>query len=660
MLYEPDLYLYHQGNLFQSYQLMGAHLAERNGMTGVRFTVWAPNARQVGVAGDFNGWNGMSHPMERAGESGLWTVFIPELGEGTPYKYEIHTGQGERILKSDPYAFFSEVRPNTASIVTELNGFEWTDKEWQRKKRLQKPYSKPMNIYEVHLGSWRIKGIEDFYTYEELAESLVDYVVEAGFTHIEILPLSEHPYDGSWGYQITGYYSLTSRYGTPRQFQYLVNRCHEKGIGVLLDWVPGHFCKDAHGLRLFDGSPLYEYADPNRAEKPLWGTLTFDFGKPEVQSFLISNALFWMEVYHIDGLRVDAVASMMQRNFDKPESMWTFNEDGSTEDLNAIAFLKKLNETVFRYHPNALMIAEDSSDTPLVSAPTYEGGLGFNFKWNMGWMNDMLRYMKLPPEQRSRHHNLITFSLMYAFTENFVLPLSHDEVVHGKKSLLDKMPGDYWKKFANYRLLYAYWMTHPGKKLMFMGGEFAQFAEWKDREELDWLLLDYEMHRKFQGFSKGMNTFYKEQEALWERDHDPDGFEWIDADNAGQSIVSFIRRGKKRKDDLIVVANFTPEVYHEFRMGVPARGEYEEVFNSDDARFGGSGQRSSAGVLHAKALPFHSQKFSIEMSIPPLAVVILKKIAAVRASKEPSIRLSSAKVRTKSKPAKPQKERGTV
>lgn len=622
---EQEIQLFHQGNQFHTYRILGAHLTQENGKDGVCFTVWAPHAVEVRVAGDFNGWIGTNDRMDRTSDSGIWSLFLPDLGAGALYKYEIVTSSGEILLKADPYAFYSEVRPRTASVVQPLDTFEWTDKEWQTRSRRSKSYSRPMNIYEVHLGSWRNKGIEDFNTYEELADSLLNYVCEMGYTHIEMMPLGEHPYDGSWGYQTTGYYSVTSRYGTPEQFKYLVNRCHERGIGVILDWVPGHFCKDTHGLRQFDGQPLYEYEDFNKAEKPLWGTLSFDFSRPEVHSFLISNALFWMDVYHIDGLRVDAVASMMSYNFDKPPSMWTYNQYGGSENLDVEAFFRKLNEAVFARFPSALMIAEDSSDRPKITSPTYDGGLGFNYKWNMGWMNDMLRYMQLEPRERKNNHHLLTFSLFYAFSENYVLPFSHDEVVHGKKSLLNKMPGDYWQKFANYRLLCTYLMAHPGKKLLFMGGEFAQFIEWRDREQLDWLLFEYEMHRNFHGFIRELNRLYLEEGAFWEQDNSWDGFEWIDPDNAEQSVISFIRKGKARKNDLFVICNFTPTYYPVYRIGVPAKGEYEEVFNSDHSRFGGSG-KINGDLLTSAAVPMHKRKQSIELSLPPLGAVILRRV----------------------------------
>lgn len=625
-----DLYLFHEGKLRHSYRLLGAHTGQEGGLAGVRFAVWAPNAREVRVAGDFNGWNGAEHSMQRGSDNGIWSLFIPELGEGTIYKYEIITQQGDVLLKADPYAFYSELRPATASKVWSLDNYKWQDQAWYAKKRRQPSYNRPMNIYELHLGTWKLHDDGSHLTYEELADRLVDYIVSTGYTHIEVLPLAEHPFDRSWGYQITGYYSLTSRYGTPEQFMYLVDRCHQHGIGVILDWVPGHFCKDEHGLRQFDGVPLYEYADSRKAEKPLWGTLSFDFGRPEVVSFLVSNAIFWMDVFHLDGLRVDAVASMLELNFDKPATMWTLNEEGGTDNLEALQFVKTLNEAVFHHYPEALMIAEDSSARPQVTAPTHEGGLGFNYKWNMGWMNDTLRYMKLPPEERKHHHQLITFSLFYAFSENFVLPLSHDEVVHGKKSLLDKMPGDYWSKFANLRLLYAYLITHPGKKLLFMGGELGHFAEWKDLEQIDWFLLDYDMHRSMYEYVKQLNRLYAEEKALWQLDHQWEGFEWIDPDNKEQSVVSFLRKGKQRKDDLIIVCNFTSNVHHGFRLGVPSRGRYREVLNSDWEDFGGSGQYNGQDAV-AGRMAWHNQPYSIEITVPPLGATILKRIPERRA-----------------------------
>lgn len=622
---DHDIYLFHQGNLFYSYQMMGAHLIETDEFQGVRFTVWAPNAKKVSIVGDFNDWNGKNHPMEKINEAGIWVCFIPNLQAGTLYKYEIHTYDNRILLKSDPYAFFSELRPNTASIVYPLDDYEWNDAKWQKQKQQTNLYEKPIHIYEVHFGSWKKKVDNGFYSYRELADELIDYVLEMGFTHIEILPLSEHPFDRSWGYQTTGYFSITSRYGTPNDFKYFVDRCHQQGIGVIIDWVPGHFCKDDHGLREFDGRPLYEYENPHKAEKHEWGTLSFDFGRNEVQSFLISNALFWLDVYHIDGIRVDAVASMLYLDFGKEELTWLRNEYGGRENIEAVQFIKKMNEAVFQFYPNTLMMAEESTAWPLVSSPTYLGGLGFNYKWNMGWMNDMLKYMEMDPIHRKWHHNLITFSLLYAFSENFVLPLSHDEVVHGKKSLLNKMPGDYWQKFANLRVFLGYMMTHPGKKLLFMGGEFGQFDEWKDLEDLDWELLNFEMHQKMHQYVKELNHFYLDEKSLWQLDHQEEGFEWIDPDNNEQSIITFIRKAKRKNDYTIILCNFTPKYYADYSIGVPEKGKYIEVFNSDHTKFGGSGKQNNKPIKTIRE-NYHNQPFKINIQIPPLSMIVFKKV----------------------------------
>jgi len=617
-----DVHLFHEGNHFHSYQFMGSHLVKDRGRTGVRFNVWAPHAREVKIAGDFNHWQAQHHPMERVEESGLWTLFIPGLKEGQSYKYQVHTAQGEVLLKADPYAFFSEVRPRSASVIYSLAEYPWQDQDWQE----QKPkdlYDRPMIIYEVHPGSWKLKDGEEFYSYRELARELVDYVVDMGFTHIELMPLAEHPFDGSWGYQATGYYSVTSRYGSPRDFMYFVDCCHQKGIGVILDWVPGHFCRDGHGLGRFDGTPLFEYADPLRGENYQWGTWNFDLGRPEVHSFLISNAIFWMDVYHLDGLRVDAVASILYRDFGREEGQWSLNQYGGRENLETIDFLKKLNTQVFTSFPRALMIAEESTQWPLVSAPVYLGGLGFNFKWNMGWMNDILRYMEMDPFFRRWHHNLLTFSLWYTYTENFILPLSHDEVVHLKKSLLSKMPGDYWQKFANLRLLLGYMLAHPGKNLLFMGGELGQFDEWQEMNELGWNLLDYPQHRSLHFYVKELNHFYQKEKPFWELDYQQEGYQWIDPHDNTQSIITFMRRDRE-ENFLIVVCNFTPIVHGNYRIGAPQPGDYQEVFNSDWKNYGGSGQENP-GLLSAQELNWHNQPCSLEIKIPPLAMIVLKR-----------------------------------
>ena len=610
---EFDVHLYHEGNLFRSYSIFGAHQVTVEGIEGVRFCVWAPHAKGVSVVGDFNKWNGSQHSMVKVNEEGIWMTFIPELEQGTIYKYEIITQSNQKKLKADPYAFFSEVRPNTASIVYSLAGYKWNDQYWRRKKKQQNIYERPLCIYELHAGSWRTHEDGSLYTYSELAQELIPYIAEQGFTHIELLPVIEHPLDRSWGYQGTGYYSATSRYGTPKELMNFIDECHKNNIGVLLDWVPGHFCKDEHGLYMFDGEPTYEYKKEPDRENYVWGTANFDLGKPEVQSFLISNALFWLEYFHIDGFRVDAVANMLY---------WQ-NSSGKAVNDGAVSFLKKLNEAVFESDETVLMMAEDSTDWPLVTAPTYEGGLGFNYKWNMGWMNDVLTYMEAGVERRPYLHDKMTFSLMYAFNENFILPLSHDEVVHGKKSLLNKMPGDYWRKFAQLRLLYGYFFAHPGKKLLFMGGEFGQFDEWKDLEELDWMLYDFDMHCNLNGYMKDLIKIYKRSKPLYELDHNPDGFEWIDVNNHHQQIFSFIRKSKENQEIFIVVSNFSEHPYHSYKVGVPVETEYIEVINSDDEVYGGS------GIVNKKALKsvdesFHGQPFCIEMNIPPFGISILR------------------------------------
>lgn len=622
-----DLYLFNNGQLFRAYRTFGAHPLREGGLAGVRFAVWAPHAAEVRVAGDFNGWNGKAHRLQRNGTSGVWSGFIPGIGEGALYKYELVAQDGSIRLKADPFAFSAELRPGTSSIVTRLDGFRWNDAGWMRRKRKQPPYGRPMLIYEVHLGSWRLDAPERFRTYAALADELVDYVASMGFTHIELLPLAEHPLDRSWGYQTTGYYAATSRYGPPEGLQTLVDRCHRRGIGVLLDWVPGHFCKDDHGLRLFDGTPLYEDADSRKAEKPLWGTLAFDYGKSEVQSFLLSNALFWLDVYHIDGFRVDAVASMLDLRFDKPPEMHTTNRHGGFEHLEALNFIRKLNETVFRHYPDSLMIAEDSSAWPGVTAPTYAGGLGFNYKWNMGWMNDMLRYMELDPADRPSRHSLVTFSMMYAYSENYILPLSHDEVVHGKRSLLHKMPGSYEEKFANLRLLYGFWMTFPGKKLLFMGGEFGQFDEWNDAKGLDWMLLDYPMHARMHRCLRDLAALYASRPALWECDHEGGGFRWIDADNARQSVVSFIRTGKRDGRHVVAIGNFSRTDFARFRLGVPTASTYRLLFNSDAADYGGTGRPLPRRVKTDRQ-KLHGLPFSIELPLPPLSFLLLEPAGA--------------------------------
>lgn len=610
-----EIYLFHEGSLYKSYELFGAHVIKQNDVVGTRFCVWAPHARQVRLVGSFNDWNGTNFNLVKVSNQGVWTIFIPENLEGHLYKYEITTSDGNVVLKADPYAFHSELRPRTASIVYDIKGYQWNDQTWRRKKQRKRIYDQPLFIYELHFGSWKKKENGNFYTYREMADELLPYVMEHGFTHIELLPLVEHPLDRSWGYQGTGYYSATSRYGTPHDLMHFIDRFHQAGIGVIFDWVPGHFCKDEHGLYMFDGAPTYEYDNIQDRENGEWGTANFDLGKPEVRSFLISNALFWMEYFHVDGFRVDAVANMLY---------WP-NREAAQQNPHAVQFLQKLNETVFAHDPGILMIAEDSTEWPLVTAPTYAGGLGFNYKWNMGWMNDILTYMETAPEKRKHVHNKVTFSLLYAYSENFILPFSHDEVVHGKKSLLNKMPGTYEEKFAQLRLLYGYLLTHPGKKLLFMGGEFAQFDEWKDAEQLDWMLFDFEMHQKMNMYVKALLKCYKRCKSLYELDHSPDGFEWIDVHNAEQSIFSFVRRGKKENDLLVVVCNFTSKVYHDYKVGVPLFAKYREIINSDAAKFGGWDNVNAKPVAASKE-PFHGKPYHIRMTVPPFGISILRPV----------------------------------
>jgi len=622
-LTEYQLYLFNNGTNYYCQNMLGAHIFNQTDELLVRFTVWAPNAKNVSVVGDFNDWDKEAHPMQKLGDTGIWQLFIPNLSQGDIYKYQIEAIDGQVLLKADPYSFFSELRPDTASVVYELEGYEWRDQEWQEKKAVTAQYDKPVLIYEVHVGSWKRKDDGSFLTYRELASQLIPYVKELGYTHIELMPLAEHPYDGSWGYQITGYFAMTSRYGTPHDLMYFIDECHLAGIGVIMDWVPAHFPRDAHGLRRFDGTALYEHEDSRQGEHPDWGTLIFNFGRCEVVSFLISNALFLLGTYHVDGLRVDAVASMIYLDYGKKSGEWVANRHGGRENIEAIEFVRKLNEAIYKYYPNTLMMAEESTSWPMVTMPTYLGGLGFNYKWNMGWMNDILKYMSLDPIHRKWHHGALTFSLVYAFSENFILPLSHDEVVHEKKSLLNKMPGDYWQKFAGLRLLYAYMMGHPGKKLVFMGGEFGQFIEWKYDSSLDWLLLDYDMHKKTHYYVKCLNKFYFDHAALWECDHGWEGFEWIDNGDYNNSVIAFMRKAKNDDDKIIVVCNFTPVVQYDYRIGVPFKGNYTEIFNSDIIGFGGSGQTNQN--LTTEDLPWHRSQYSLSIKLPPLGAVFIRR-----------------------------------
>ncbi|WP_434512322.1 1,4-alpha-glucan branching protein GlgB [Desulfitobacterium sp. AusDCA] len=620
-LSQEEIYLFNRGEFHHSYLKFGAHLLNHNGVLGTHFAVWAPSVSGVNLVGDFNGWGSQCMAMQEAGDTGVWTLFIPENLSGQCYKYQIQTKKGEVLYKADPYAFSAELRPHTASVVCDLDTYSWKDQNWLKKRSRRTEIDRPLAIYEVHLGSWRQHPDGEFYSWRELAEELIPYVKEMGYTHIELLPIMEHPFDGSWGYQVTGYYACTRRYGEPQDFMYFVDQCHQAGIGVLLDWVPGHFCKDAHGLGLFNGEAAFE-----KEEHKEWGTYIFDFGKTEVLSFLISNALFWLSLYHIDGLRVDGVSSMLYLDYGKSPGSWKPNIEGGRENLEAIAFMRKLNTVVFREFPGVMMIAEESTDWPLVTYPVEVHGLGYNYKWNMGWMNDTLRYMKLDFSQRQYHHQLLTFSLTYAFSENFVLPLSHDEVVHGKQSLLSRMPGSYEQQFAGLRALYGYFFTHPGKKLLFMGGEIAQFIEWRDSAELDWLLLDYDSHRKLKEYVCRLNHFYQKEKALWEMDSNWDGFEWIDVNNNSQSILAFCRRAKNPKDFLVVVLNFQPRHYPEFRIGIPQEGRYRLVFNSDWNDFGGD-TPPKGRILKSEPVAWHGRDNSLNIEIPPLSCLIFKPVA---------------------------------
>jgi 1,4-alpha-glucan branching enzyme len=617
-----DVYLFHEGNHYNCYEVFGAKPMRYKGKDGVNFTVWAPNAEKINIIGSFNGWNGADYPMKKVDESGIWNIFIYGLKEWQSYKYEIYTRNGDVLYKSDPYGFYAELRPNNNSVIISLDKYKWNDNEWMEHRKKKIIYEEPINIYEMHLGSWRRREDGGFYSYREIADMIIDYVKEMGYTHIEILPLTEHPFDGSWGYQTTGYFSITSRYGTPKDFMYLVDKCHQNGIGVILDWVPGHFCRDAHGLWKFDGTPLYEYDNPLMAENFDWGTGNFDHGKNDVISFLISSAVFWFDKYHIDGLRVDAVSQMLYLDFGRRDGQWIPNKHGGKENLKAIDFLRKLNKVVFEYFPGVLMVAEESTAWPLVTAPTYMDGLGFNYKWNMGWMNDTLEFMGKETFYRKCDHNLITFSFSYAFSENYVLSLSHDETVHGKKSLIEKMSGDYYQKFANLRLLYAYMFAHPGKKLLFMGGEFAQFSEWNYNKELDWFLLDYDMHYKFKSYVKELNHLYKREKALFELDHSVKGLKWIDY-NQEKNILAIIRKGKNNEDFIVTVCNFSNEPCYSYNIGVPEKGEYEEIFNSDWEHFGGSGIKNNIPI-NAVDMRWHNQPFTINIKIPSLSALFFK------------------------------------
>lgn len=610
-----DINLFSQGEHKELYNIFGAHLKkDDNGVVlGTTFTVWAPHAKHINVIGDFNDWNGYGFDMNKIDDRGIWSLFVSEAREYSNYKYEIISHRNEHYNKADPFAFHAETRPETASKVYELNGYQWNDSDWMNKRNDKNIFNEPMFIYEMHFGSWKKKSDGSFYSYSEMADELIPYLNDNGFTHLEIMPLVEHPFDGSWGYQGTGYYSVTSRFGTPKDFMYFIDRMHQAGISVILDWVPGHFCKDAHGLYMFDGEPVFEYSYDDVRENEVWGTVNFDLEKGEVRSFLISSALFWLEYYHIDGLRIDAVSNIIY---------WLGD---STRGANegALEFLRMLNTAVLDYFPKAIMAAEDSTNYQKVTTPVSLGGLGFNYKWNMGWMNDVFEFFKEDPLLRKYYHKNITFGLVYAFSENFILPFSHDEVVHGKKSLVDKMPGDYWQKFANYRLLMGFQLCHPGKKLLFMGGEFAQMHEWKDNDQLDWNLYKYPSHDSANRFVRDMIQVYKHHPALWEKDHSSEGFSWIDANNVNQSIFSFMRKSNNPDETLVIVMNCTPLVYHDYKIGVSQYAVYEEILNSDKDIYGGSDQYNGSDI-YAVDDEYHKLPYHIKILVPPLGICIFR------------------------------------
>jgi len=621
---EFELHLFGEGNLEEAYKMMGSHITTIDGIEGVKFAIWAPDVRNVSVVGDFNAWDGRRNQMRVLGDSGVWEIFIPGIKKGTIYKYDIIDEFGGQHLKTDPYGFKSQMRPETASIVWDLDNFEWNDQQWVGYRIASDWLKKPISTYEVHLGSWMKTGPgeNDFLNYKDLAHKLAAYVLEMGYTFIEIMPIMEHPLDMSWGYQVIGYYSVTARFGTPEEFKYFVDFMHQHGIGVIMDWVPGHFPKDAHGLANFTGKALYEYADPRKGEHMEWGTKVFDYGKNGVRNFLISNAVFWAEEYHIDGFRVDAVASILHLNYARKEGEWVPNEFGGCENLEAVYFIRRLNEIMHGRYPGIQMIAEESTSWSGVSSPTYAGGLGFTFKWNMGWMNDFIKYMNLDPIFRKYYHNQLTFSMMYAHTEKFVLVLSHDEVVHGKGSWINKMPGWEWDKFANARASLGFMFGHPGKKLMFQGIDFAQFSEWNEAVSIDWHLLNNEPNRKLNQFVKDINHLYKNEPALYEGDHTENGFEWIDCNDWESSIVSFIRRA----DDgsfLIFILNFTPVSRVGYRLGVPYQGFYNEIINSDSENYWGSNLGNNGGVW-SEEIPWQNQPHSIDLVVPPLSCLVFK------------------------------------
>jgi 1,4-alpha-glucan branching enzyme len=630
---EFDRYLFAEGKFWHAYRKMGAHLQTVDDIPGVLFTVWAPNAGRVSVIGDFNRWDGRCHPMRNLGSSGLWELFIPGIPEGSLYKFEIlNRDSGQVLVKTDPYGRQFELRPNTSSIVVPDDRYQWQDRDWMERRKDHDWLHEPMSIYEVHLGSWKYDSSGNYMGYRQLAEELVDYVKELGFTHIELLPITEHPLDASWGYQTTGYFAPTSRFGSPDDFRYFIDHCHRNRIGVILDWVPAHFPKDDFALARFDGTPLYEHEDPRKGEHRDWGTLIYNYGRNEVKNFLLSSAIFWLEEFHLDGLRVDAVASMLYLDYSREDNEWIPNQYGGNENLEAIDFFRELNTVTHQQHPGTVMMAEESTAWPGVTRPTWVGGLGFSMKWNMGWMNDILEYIKEDPVHRKYHHDKLTFGMLYAFTENFTLPFSHDEVVHGKGSMVGKMPGDEWQRFANLRLLYTMMFTYPGKKLLFMGCEFGQGTQWNFNQSLDWYVLDYPHHRGVQTLLKDLNVLYKKHPSLFKHDFDHQGFEWIDCHDAEQSVISY--RRKADDEELIVVLNFTPMVRHDYRIGVPAAGIYKEILNSDSGLYDGSNVTN--GSAESNPIPWMNLPCSISLTLPPLAGMIFKLTADQKQVKKTS------------------------
>lgn len=638
-------YLFNSGDNFKSYEMLGSHKVKIEGVDGWRFAVWAPKAVSVRVVGDFNDWNGYDKMLERIETSGVWYGFFTDIEEGMLYKYAIEAEDGETYYKADPYAVKSELRPGTASVTKDIsNNYKWGDKAWISARGKNSTLTEPMNIYEIHIGSWKIHDDGSFYTYRELADELVPYVKKMGYTHIELMPITEYPFDGSWGYQVTGFFSATTRYGESEDLKYLIDKCHKNHIGIIMDWVPAHFPRDAHGLRMFDGTPVYEYADPRLGEHKDWGTMVFDYSKSEVISFLISSAYFWAEQYHIDGIRVDAVSSMLYRDYSRNDGEWVPNEYGGNGNLEAVDFLKKLNKIMGTEFPNFMMVAEESTAWPLVTAPPENDGLGFNYKWNMGWMNDTLRYMGMDPYFRKDNHSLLTFMMMYAYSENYILPLSHDEVVHGKGSMLNKMFGEYDEKFAAYRTLLGYYMTMPGKKMLFMGGEFGQMLEWRYDDQLEWNVLEIDKHKRLHQYVKDLNHFYMENKALWELDTSWDGFRWVNEADSENSVLSYIRRGRHAADNVVVVANFTPVERPIYKIGVPLAGEYEVVFHSSAVKYGGN-KRITKKVYKTKNMQFSDMMYTIEVAIDGNSVMFLKKKPADKAA-------ASKKKTTASKTAK--------